>query len=249
MLIRCPECQKEISDKAFSCPNCGYPIQQNDFSSEDNRENVLPNDGVFFRNQKEKKKNPITTVLGWTLGIIIFSMLLSDCSNTDETNYYVEEQIETNNLVDENESYEFESEVETEQPETEEIKEEEPIPIFEEYAAECQEFNYKDVLRNPSDYIGKKAKIEIEISSVHEESLFNAGKYYFGCSKDEEYGLYMGDRYCIFDNRYDTSLKLLSDDIIVVYGEIAEPEYTSSIIVNSEELFCIDMKFVELISE
>lgn len=27
MLIKCPECGKEISDKATSCPNCGYPIQ------------------------------------------------------------------------------------------------------------------------------------------------------------------------------------------------------------------------------
>ena len=25
-LIRCPECGKEISDKAEACPNCGYPI-------------------------------------------------------------------------------------------------------------------------------------------------------------------------------------------------------------------------------
>ncbi len=25
-LINCPECNKEISDKASSCPNCGYPI-------------------------------------------------------------------------------------------------------------------------------------------------------------------------------------------------------------------------------
>lgn len=23
-MIKCPECGKEISDKAFSCPNCGY---------------------------------------------------------------------------------------------------------------------------------------------------------------------------------------------------------------------------------
>lgn len=28
MLISCPECSKQISDKAISCPNCGYPIQQ-----------------------------------------------------------------------------------------------------------------------------------------------------------------------------------------------------------------------------
>lgn len=27
-LITCPECGKEVSDKAATCPNCGYPIQQ-----------------------------------------------------------------------------------------------------------------------------------------------------------------------------------------------------------------------------
>ena len=25
-LIKCPECGKEISDKATSCPNCGCPV-------------------------------------------------------------------------------------------------------------------------------------------------------------------------------------------------------------------------------
>lgn len=27
-LINCPECSKEISDKATSCPQCGYPISK-----------------------------------------------------------------------------------------------------------------------------------------------------------------------------------------------------------------------------
>ena len=27
-LIKCPECGKEISDKASNCPNCGCPIEQ-----------------------------------------------------------------------------------------------------------------------------------------------------------------------------------------------------------------------------
>ena len=27
-LIKCPECGREISDRALSCPNCGYPISQ-----------------------------------------------------------------------------------------------------------------------------------------------------------------------------------------------------------------------------
>jgi len=27
-LINCPECKQEISDKAISCPNCGFPLSQ-----------------------------------------------------------------------------------------------------------------------------------------------------------------------------------------------------------------------------
>lgn len=27
-LIKCPECHKEISDKAKTCPHCGYPLEQ-----------------------------------------------------------------------------------------------------------------------------------------------------------------------------------------------------------------------------
>lgn len=28
MLIPCPECGKQISDKAVSCPGCGYPVEE-----------------------------------------------------------------------------------------------------------------------------------------------------------------------------------------------------------------------------
>ena len=44
-LISCPECNKQISDKATSCPNCGFPIKSNivEWDIEDER-------------QKEKEK-------------------------------------------------------------------------------------------------------------------------------------------------------------------------------------------------
>ncbi len=29
MLIQCPECNLQVSDKAFSCPHCGYPLKEN----------------------------------------------------------------------------------------------------------------------------------------------------------------------------------------------------------------------------
>lgn len=45
-LIKCPECGKEISDRATSCPNCGYPISQ---EPQPTAENVISPDGVAFQ--------------------------------------------------------------------------------------------------------------------------------------------------------------------------------------------------------
>lgn len=36
-LIKCPECGKEISDKAINCPNCGFPINQVEVETEQDR--------------------------------------------------------------------------------------------------------------------------------------------------------------------------------------------------------------------
>lgn len=118
----------------------------------------------------------------------------------------------------------------------------------EDYKASCQEYAYKTVLRNPEDYIGKRVKITVKISSVHKASLLNDEKYYFAYSNDE-YDWWTGDRYGVFDRRKEQNPKLLEDDIITVYGEISDPEYTKSLIVSSSELFCIDMKYIDFISE
>ncbi len=39
-LIKCPECGKEISNKASSCPSCGYPINDTQVETEQDRVNV-----------------------------------------------------------------------------------------------------------------------------------------------------------------------------------------------------------------
>ena len=45
MLIQCPECNKEISDKAIACPNCGFPINKSTKRQcrQANRRKRLPN--------------------------------------------------------------------------------------------------------------------------------------------------------------------------------------------------------------
>ena len=53
MLIKCPECGKEISDQASSCPNCGCPIsisnnQQPHHTKEPKRGGCLKTIFIFF---------------------------------------------------------------------------------------------------------------------------------------------------------------------------------------------------------
>lgn len=43
-LIKCPECGREISGKAASCPNCGIPLKSGDF---DNNTILCKLDGVI----------------------------------------------------------------------------------------------------------------------------------------------------------------------------------------------------------
>lgn len=47
MLIKCPECELQVSDKALTCPHCGYPMQPNinpkKPRSKNNKRKRLPN--------------------------------------------------------------------------------------------------------------------------------------------------------------------------------------------------------------
>lgn len=78
MLIKCPECELQVSDKALSCPHCGYPLQDGAPArkprSKNNKRKRLPNGfgqiskiknrnlktlfGLWLRLAKMKKVNP-----------------------------------------------------------------------------------------------------------------------------------------------------------------------------------------------
>ena len=54
MLIQCPECGKEISDKAKNCPNCGFPMSE----LGDSKETIPKPDEVA---QPKEEKQPVRT--------------------------------------------------------------------------------------------------------------------------------------------------------------------------------------------
>lgn len=72
-LIKCPECGKEISDKAGRCPHCGYPIdqridpdlevlQQNSIEEQQNK--------IIGQKPKKKKSKKIVIIAGVLIAII-----------------------------------------------------------------------------------------------------------------------------------------------------------------------------------
>ena len=82
-LIKCTECQKDISDKASACPNCGNPMLK---SSEDNVVTVQLTQKKW---KKQKLIAIIILIIGWFmlmkgmfgggggyLGLGIFLMLI-----------------------------------------------------------------------------------------------------------------------------------------------------------------------------
>ena len=48
-LIKCPECKKDISDKAEVCPNCGYELKSaNDSVSNSNLDKVISGNNLKY---------------------------------------------------------------------------------------------------------------------------------------------------------------------------------------------------------
>ena len=48
-LIKCPECEKDISDKSKACPHCGFPFP----------EQTLQENKIVFDSVKEPEKKVI----------------------------------------------------------------------------------------------------------------------------------------------------------------------------------------------
>lgn len=83
-LIKCPECGKEISNKAESCPNCGYQLKNKDIRQKYNdKENVI-------------KSGIILCIIGSSLLIgfiliILLSMTMPTTSNMSNANMTINE--------------------------------------------------------------------------------------------------------------------------------------------------------------
>lgn len=58
-LIKCPECNKKVSDKCGSCPNCGYPIEAQEVISEDNSV-IVEEKKEVIKEKLPKNRKPVS---------------------------------------------------------------------------------------------------------------------------------------------------------------------------------------------
>lgn len=68
MLIQCPECELQVSDKALSCPHCGYPMQPNVKTrkprNKNNKRRRLPNGfGQISEIKNRNLRNPFRAMV------------------------------------------------------------------------------------------------------------------------------------------------------------------------------------------
>lgn len=98
-LIQCPECGKEISDKAGKCPNCGYPIEElksDDREIEETVNNEIVEEvNVDIPKKRNSKKIIIITcivVLAALIGGIAYYTTTADTRNYNNAKKLYEEE-------------------------------------------------------------------------------------------------------------------------------------------------------------
>ncbi len=88
-----------------------------------------------------------------------------------------------------------------------------------EYKERCAEVDYKDLCRYPDKYSHQRIKVKVKIQQVMDSSLFSSEKAYRMMTDNDGYGLYLDDEYYVIDERNSGAVKLLEDDIVVIYGK------------------------------
>ena len=86
-----------------------------------------------------------------------------------------------------------------------------------EYIASCSAIPYKDIARNPNNYIGQKATFNGKVIQVQESGKRVVLRVNV---TQGEYGLWEDTIYVDYQRKTDTESRVLEEDIITLYGEI-----------------------------
>lgn len=115
------------------------------------------------------------------------------------------------------------------------------------YKAECQTVNYKELCRYPEKYEGTKIVVKVKVSQIIDANFSGSEKAWRTYTDNSGYGFYADDEYYMLDNRGVDAVKILDDDIITVYGEFTGLEkITRALTSTTDELPRIEVKYADL---
>lgn len=123
-------------------------------------------------------------------------------------------------------------------------KETEPQEIIseEDYKEECKEIDWKDLCRYPDEYNGQKIKVEVKIQQIM------STKKWRGQTDNDGTGWYTDDEYYLVDKRSSDAVKILEDDVVIIYGEFTGIEkVTRALTGTNSEVPRINVKYAELV--
>lgn len=118
----------------------------------------------------------------------------------------------------------------------------------ENYKSSCIEVSYKDLCRYPDNYKGKALKIVIQVKQIMNDDLFGVLKAWRVQTDNDGLGWYIDDEYYLIDKRGSGSIKVLEDDVLVVYGEFTGMKtVTRALTWTRDEIPQINVKYTELV--
>lgn len=120
----------------------------------------------------------------------------------------------------------------------------------EDYKAECQTVDYKELCRYPEKYEGTKVVVKVKVSQIIDANFSGSEKAWRTYTDNSGYGFYADDEYYMLDKRGGDAVKILEDDIITVYGEFTGLEkITRALTSTTDELPRIEVKYADLVEE
>lgn len=116
------------------------------------------------------------------------------------------------------------------------------------YKAECQTVDYKELCRYPEKYEGTKIVVKVKVSQIIDANFSGSEKAWRTYTDNSGYGFYADDEYYMLDKRGGDAVKILEDDIITVYGEFTGLEkITRALTSTTDELPRIEVKYADLV--
>lgn len=219
-MTTCKHCGQEIAASAKICPHCGG-----------------------------KNKPPIYK-RGWFIALIVLIILYaigsSDSSSNTASSTSTSAFSTKAEVSSSSSSVTVSSSVESDSS-TSEIPST-PTLSEDEYRAECETVKYKDLCRYPDQYAGKKITITGKVQQIMDANWLSSDKAWRVQTDNDGYGYYLDDEYYAIDKRPSDAIKVLQDDIVVIYGEFTGMTNVTRALTNTtDEIPCIDVAYVDIV--